>query len=102
MNFTLASWKTTIAGIGAIGGGVATLCHALLQKPIETGPVATGLTAISSGIGLLFARDHNVSDEDAGQSPPQRQAQATADATIAAHAITPPPLVNGRQNAADK
>ena len=101
-NFTLASWKTTLAGIGAICGGIATICHAAQSTPVDVNSMYAGGTAIAGGFGLLFARDHNVSDEDAGQAPPQRQAQAAADATIAAHAITAPPLVNGRQNAADK
>jgi hypothetical protein len=86
-----SSWKTSLGGIGMIAGGIASGCHALQQKPIDSNSLAAAATAIAGGFGLLFARDHSVSDEDAGQAPVQRQAQATADLAIAAHAAVAAP-----------
>lgn len=62
------NWKTTQAGIAAIGSGLALLGSALgdgaqisdLQAVIE----AVGF--IVGGIGLIFARDRNVTSEQSG------------------------------------
>lgn len=62
------NWKTTQAGIAAIGSGLALLGTALgdgaqisdLQAVIE----AVGF--IGGGIGLIFARDRNVTSEQSG------------------------------------
>lgn len=45
------SWKTTLFGISAILGGVTMILK---------GDVATGATAILSGVGLIFSKDYNV------------------------------------------
>jgi hypothetical protein len=44
------NWKTTIFGIVAILGGVAS---------IMKGSTIEGITAIISGLGLAAAKDHN-------------------------------------------
>jgi len=50
----MKNWKTTIAGTAALLGIVA--------KVINGGALeATDLTAAIAAIGLLFAKDHNVS-----------------------------------------
>lgn len=44
----LKNWKTTIFGISAILGGIATIIK---------GDIGNGATAIVTGFGLLFAKD---------------------------------------------
>jgi|GEM_PF-2624700 len=43
--------KTTLTGIAGILGGIASIIH---------GDLVTGVTAIVTGIGLIFAKDYNV------------------------------------------
>jgi hypothetical protein len=45
------NWKTSIAGFGAILTGVAT---------IVKGDIVEGVTAIISGVGLIGAKDYDV------------------------------------------
>lgn len=45
------NWKTTISGLGAIISGIA-----LIVK----GDIAGGVTAVITGIGLVAAKDSNV------------------------------------------
>jgi len=45
------NWKTTLAGLGALVSGIA-----LIVK----GDIAGGVTAVLSGIGLVAAKDSNV------------------------------------------
>lgn len=45
------SWKTSLFGISTILGGVV-----LIVK----GSIAEGATAILTGVGLIFSKDHNV------------------------------------------
>lgn len=61
-----SSWKTTVAGIAAIAGGISALCKAISEGSWDTTVMITAASAISTGVGLLFARDHKVSDEQAG------------------------------------
>lgn len=53
------SWKTTICGIVAIAG---TTIAAADFGPLAT-KIATCATTIATGVGLLFARDNNVTSE---------------------------------------
>jgi len=46
------NWKTTVAGIAAILGGV--------KIYITTGNINEALTSLIAGMGLLFAKDHDV------------------------------------------
>ena len=61
-----ASWKTTATGIATILaaiGGAATL---LLDNNPQTNPDWTAvIAACTAGFGLIFARDNNVTSEQA-------------------------------------
>ena len=48
------NWKTSLLGIGSIITGVA---------QFVTGNQAEAIGLIMSGIGLLFAKDHNISGQ---------------------------------------
>jgi hypothetical protein len=69
MNMT--SWKTTSAGILSIVGGVTRAVFAWKSGQFTEEAVITCATAIVTGVGLLFARDNNVTSEDV-----QRAAEA--------------------------
>lgn len=62
-----ASWKTTVAGIAAIvtalGSAVAALFDADPTTLPDWGAVAA---AVLAGVGLIAARDNNVTSEKAG------------------------------------
>lgn len=60
----MGSWKTTLAGISALLSVAVHVIGALVNgTAIDTAVVVTG---ISTGIGLLFARDNNKTSEDVG------------------------------------
>jgi hypothetical protein len=63
----MKSWKTTAAGIAAIVAALATAVGALFDADPLTMPDwgAVG-AAIMAGIGLIAARDNNVTSEQAG------------------------------------
>jgi len=69
-----ASWKTSLAGVGMILTGLLALVHMAQTGHYDATSATTAFGGISGGIGLIFARDHNVSSEDAGVSPAQVQA----------------------------
>jgi hypothetical protein len=48
------NWKTSLLGLGSIVTGVALFL---------TGDQAGAIASIMSGIGLMFAKDHNVSGQ---------------------------------------
>lgn len=54
------SWKTTLGGIAAILTGVASIAGNGWQ------PTTEAITALIAGLGLLFAKDHNVSGTGSG------------------------------------
>jgi len=56
----MKSWKTTVAGVIALGGTL------LAQFFPEFAKLGGFLAAFGSGAGLLFARDNNVTSEQAG------------------------------------
>lgn len=61
------SWKTTVSGICAILAAVTTAVSATLDGDPKTNANWTEVAAVVSvGFGLLFARDNNVSSEQAG------------------------------------
>lgn len=54
-----ANWKTTSAGVGLILTGLTGLVHAV--NPEVPGPdISTSVTSILGGVGLIFAKDNNV------------------------------------------
>ena len=56
----MTNWKTNLFGIGSIVSAVGSLL-VMASKGQVDGPMMTAaLSAISAGIGLLFAKDHNV------------------------------------------
>lgn len=60
----MGSWKTTLAGISTLISIVAHVLNALVEgTAIDTTVVVTGLT---TGVGLLFARDNNKTSEEVG------------------------------------
>ena len=67
MNLLNASWKTTVTGILAILAALVGAAQLVLDGNPATNPDwPTVFAAVVSGIGLIKARDHNVSSEQAG------------------------------------
>ena len=62
----LANWKTTMAGILAILGGIVRLYFAWSAGAFTEEVFMTTASAILGGVGLLFARDSNVTSEASG------------------------------------
>jgi len=63
----MTSWKTTGLGIGTILAAVGTaLVAALDGDPATTANWPVVIAAVTSGVGLMFARDNNTTSEDAG------------------------------------
>jgi hypothetical protein len=61
------SWKTTVAGVAGIIIAIASCVQALLDGDPATVPnYEIALAAVITGLGLIFARDNNVSSEAAG------------------------------------
>ena len=61
------SWRTTILGVCTILAALSAAGKALLDgDPTTTVDPATLIAAITAGVGLIMARDHVVSSEEAG------------------------------------
>lgn len=72
----LSSWKTTLAGIiGILLTSLPTVQNWLQGQAVSWTPV---FAALAAGIGLIFARDNNVTSEQANAAP----AATTTTATI--------------------
>jgi phosphotransferase system glucose/maltose/N-acetylglucosamine-specific IIC component len=54
------SWKTTSAGIVAIVGAITGLYFAFKSGTLNQSVITTAISAILVGIGLIFAKDSNV------------------------------------------
>jgi len=54
------NWKTTSAGILAIVGALTGLVFAIINKTITPDVITACVTGLLGGIGLLFAKDNNV------------------------------------------
>jgi hypothetical protein len=63
----IPSWRTTVAGIGAmlvaIGGALAATFD---NDPVTVADWTAVVAACIAGFGLIFARDNKVSSEKAG------------------------------------
>jgi len=61
------SWKTTTAGIGTILGAIGYALAAQFDTDPSTLPNWGGvIAAITSGVGLILARDNDKSSEQVG------------------------------------
>jgi CRISPR/Cas system-associated protein Cas5 (RAMP superfamily) len=63
------SWKTTITGILTIIVAVGGAALHYMQTG-ELPPIGTLIGAIMAGVGLLTARDNDVTSEEAGAKKP--------------------------------
>lgn len=72
IKFILANWKTTLAGIGTFATAFGHLANGLANG--DTGSISTDLPLIFASIGLLFAKDWNVSGtgENTGIAGPKQ------------------------------
>lgn len=67
----IASWKTSLAGLGAVLGAVGVALKAHYDGDPNTIPDwGLVLPAVIAGFGLIFARDNNVTSEQANASKP--------------------------------
>lgn len=64
------SWKTTLAGCCAIAAAVFGAISQVLADGNPNWP--TVIAAIVAGIGVIFARDDKISDEEAGAGNHQK------------------------------
>lgn len=62
----MKSWKTTVLGILTIIIAVATAGKLALTGGIGAVDFAGVIPAVMAGVGLIFARDNDVSSEQAG------------------------------------
>lgn len=88
------SWKTTLSGIVTILGGLLIIAKAAQAGAINATDMTTFGVAITTGLGLIFARDNSVSSEVAGVTPQQlaaKQALATPSSTPTTTVITHTP-----------
>jgi len=66
----IPSWRTTLAGIGAILVAVGTAVSAMFDNDPATMPEwGAVVAACIAGFGLIFARDNKVTSEQAGAKP---------------------------------
>lgn len=67
----LRSWKTSIAGVGMIATGIAMLSHVGVNAAdgtIDTEAAVQGWAMIMGGVGMIAARDANVTSKESGVS----------------------------------
>lgn len=69
----LTSWKTTSAGVLAIVGGITRLVFAIKAGNVTEEAISTAATAILAGLGLIFARDNNVTSEDVQRAAQEKE-----------------------------
>lgn len=63
----MKSWKTTAAGIGAIFTALGSALTAYFDgNPMTQPDYAALVAAVIAGVGLIAARDNDVSSEDVG------------------------------------
>ena len=60
------SWKTTVGGVALIAGAAAQIIAALVDSdPTTVANWDLAYAQIAAGVALLFARDNNVTSEEA-------------------------------------
>jgi len=65
------SWRTTVTGVLSIVAALATVLMAELDgDPTTMADWGTAAAAVIAGIGLLAARDNQVTSEQAGATAP--------------------------------
>jgi hypothetical protein len=96
-SITSGSWKTSCGGIAMILTGLAALFHAEQNGTITTDTMTVAATAITGGLGLIFARDNDKSSESQGVTPQQLAAKSvlanpssTPTTTVITHAPAAP------------
>lgn len=63
----MKSWKTTAAGVGAILVAAGSAMSAMFDNdPATVADWGAVIAAVIAGIGLISARDNNVTSEQAG------------------------------------
>ncbi len=73
----LKNYKTTSTGLLSIIGGLTRLGFGLANDLVTEEVVMTAATTILLGVGLLFARDVNVTSTDLGLQSIEKKADAT-------------------------
>lgn len=61
------NYKTTISGILAILGAIVALGNAFMNGTMDATTIGTAITAFTAGIGLILAKDSNVTGGTVGQ-----------------------------------
>jgi hypothetical protein len=62
MMFGITSWKTTAGGLAAILGGIGVIANMYATGGWDLHGLGTAVTGIGAGVGLLWAKDSNVSN----------------------------------------
>jgi len=62
----MRSWKTTVAGLGAILVALGSVLTQLAEGGMASVDWAVVIPAVIAGIGLLLARDSDKTSEDVG------------------------------------
>ena len=62
----MKSWKTFSAGVATVVGGVTALYFAWKNSTLSETTITASVASILTGLGLMFARDNNVSSVDVG------------------------------------
>jgi uncharacterized membrane protein YhiD involved in acid resistance len=63
----MKSWKTTVTGVCTILVAVGGALQAMFDGNTATNPDWTAvIAAVTAGLGLITARDNNVTSEDVG------------------------------------
>ena len=63
----MKNWKTTSSGIALIVGGIVSIYFANKTNNVNEATITACVTSVLGGIGLIFAKDNNVT----GGSTPQ-------------------------------
>lgn len=88
------SWKTSIAGITMIVGGVISLFFNIKNETTNETNVTSAATAIFGGIGLLCAKDKNVTGGTTVNSTNDANIVASSSSTSVASSVPVQPTTN--------